>query len=366
MNDLGAEHRAQIVVTTQDIDEIEIGEPRLPAEARLCAVGNDRIYTRVPATRYLVREGKLKKERGDIFDGTSFVVSQFSRVAVILLAVASLGILGLLDYVTGYEISFAVFYLVPVSSTAWYGNRPWAIAIALASSIVWYVAEVAGGYPYTHPAIPIWNACVRLAFFMIVALLLSALRERLLAEREFARTDGLTGLLNRRTFIDRLDHDLGIGRRTATPVTLAYIDVDDFKHVNDTHGHAEGDRLLRAIAGILARGTRRTDTAARLGGDEFALILPATNLAGARVYMRKLSERLLDTHTGFHGITCSIGAVVFEDLPESADEALRAADQFMYRAKRHAKGTHLIGVHARSELEPAPEEPTMDARRRLR
>lgn len=290
-----------------------------------------------------------------MFEGANFLVSHFSRATVMLLALASLGILGLLDYITGFEISFAVFYLVPVGMTAWYGSRYGTIAIALASSLVWYLAEIAAGYPYTHPVIPIWNAFVRLAFFMIVALLISVLRERLLAEREFARTDGLTGLTNRRAFIDRLDHDIGISKRTSTPLTLAYIDLDDFKRINDTYGHDEGDELLRSIADTLTHASRRSDTVARLGGDEFGLILPATDLAGARIFMRRLGELLLHSGEIFQGITCSIGAVVFQDPPERTEEALKAADKLMYEAKRNGKSRHVIGIYAESRVEQAPD-----------
>lgn len=286
-----------------------------------------------------------------MFEVANPVESRWPRAIVILLAVGALAILGLLDYVTGYEISFAVFYLVPVSMTAWYAGRNWAVALALASSLVWYLAEIAAGYPYTHAAIPVWNAIVRLAFFMIVALLLTALHARLLAEHELARADGLTGLLNRRAFVDQLGHDLNISKRTGTPLALAYVDLDDFKHVNDTLGHSEGDRLIQSIASTLAHAGRRSDTAARLGGDEFGLILPATDLDGARTVMRKLGALLLEARDSFRGVTCSMGAVVFVDLPENAEEALRAADQLMYEAKRRGKGTHVIGTYARSRLE---------------
>lgn len=278
-------------------------------------------------------------------------IANFSPVAAVLLALTSLAIVGFIDYLTGYEISFAVFYLVPVSIAAWYASRRWGLMLAFASSFVWYFAELGAGSPYHNLAIPIWNAFVRFLFFLIVVLLLSSLRGRLLVESRLAKTDALTGLLNSRAFLERLEHDLALVARTSSSLALAYVDLDDFKHVNDTHGHREGDRLLRTIAQKLVEGTRRSDTVGRLGGDEFALILPATDVEGAQSLMDKLARTLAGSRDDPYSVTCSIGAVIFRELPISADEAVAAADRLMYDAKRGGKNTLVVGIYSRSTLE---------------
>jgi diguanylate cyclase (GGDEF)-like protein len=267
-----------------------------------------------------------------------------SRTAVLATALAALVVVGVLDHLTGGEIVFSVFYVLPVGIATWYSERTAGLVFASASSVVGYVAELAGGYPYHHPLIPIWNACVRLSFFVIIALLLSALRDRLAAEQRLARTDHLTGLLNSRAFAEQLEHDLRLSDRVGSMLTLAYVDLDDFKQVNDTYGHSEGDRALCAVGQMLINATRRADTVARLGGDEFALILPGTDLDGAQAVVSKIRQLLTNLSVAeSRSLTCSIGAAVFRKQPRSADEAIAAADHLMYRAKSQGKNAVVFG-----------------------
>ena len=270
------------------------------------------------------------------------VATDFPRFGVITIAISSVVVIGALDYLTGYQISFAVFYLIPVTIAAWYATREWGLVLAFGASLAWYVAEIAAGYPYLHGLIPIWNAFVRLVFFAIIALLLSALRSRLNAETQLAKTDALTGLSNSRAFRDRLEHDWGLMKRCGTPLSLMYIDLDNFKSVNDTHGHGTGDRLLRHVANELEKSVRRTDMVARLGGDEFGLILPATDLEGVQSLTQKLGRTFREMDDDGKTVTCSIGAVVFNEHPESTDEAVSAADRLMYAAKVRGKNRHVV------------------------
>lgn len=277
-----------------------------------------------------------------------------SRTAVLATALAALAVVGVLDHLTGGEMAFGVFYVLPVGMATWYADRTAGYVFGFASSAVGYVAELAGGYPYHHPLIPVWNACVRLAFFVIIAMLLSALRARLEAERRLARTDPLTGLPNRRAFRDQLEHDLTLSDRVGSQLTLAYVDLDDFKQINDNHGHREGDRALCAVGRMLIAATRRADTVARLGGDEFALILPGTGLDGARAILSKLRTMLSELSVSAErGLTCSVGAVVFQEQPASAGDAIAVADRLMYEAKTRGKNAMIFRVYARSSVEGA-------------
>jgi diguanylate cyclase (GGDEF)-like protein len=201
------------------------------------------------------------------------------------------------------------------------------------------------GHPYTHPVIPVWNAFVRSAFFVVTVLLLTTLRKSLRAQQDLARTDALTGLCGRREFDARLEHDLTLARRRGGALTLAFVDVDDFKAVNDAHGHAGGDRALRAIAGVLSASLRRTDTAARLGGDEFALVLPDTDGAGARRIVSSLALKLREDPVASRwGVTCSIGVVTFLSSASSPEHIVAAADALMYQVKRGGKGAIAFSV----------------------
>jgi hypothetical protein len=130
-------------------------------------------------------------------------------------------IIGLVDYVTGHEVSLAVFYLGPISVAAWYADRRAGVGIALLSCIFWYVGEEIGGAVYSHPLIPVWNALVRLSSYLIIAFLIEALRSRLELESTLSRTDALTGVLNGRAPAEHLRQP---APRGAWPTTLAFVD----------------------------------------------------------------------------------------------------------------------------------------------
>lgn len=256
-----------------------------------------------------------------------------------------------IDYVTGYEVSLSLLYLAPIGLAAWYAGRRPGYAIAALSCLGWYVADWAAGSEYSSTVIPVWNAIVRLALFVIVAHLLSALRTSLRRQQHLARTDGLTGLYVRRAFEERFLHDLALAGRRQAPLSLAYLDVDDFKAINDTHGHAAGDRVLSVLGHVLGRSVRESDTAARLGGDEFALLLPDTDehaVQQAIANIRRELERAL-TETDLQ-VTCSIGVVTFVDAATSFEEATAAADVLMYRVKNRGKGSVAFHVAGRSDL----------------
>lgn len=275
------------------------------------------------------------------------LLARLSGKRLLLLSLALLLVVAALDHLSGVQISFALFYLLPVSIAAWYVARSAGFVFAVVSSIAWYGVEIAGGYPYDHPAIPVWNATMRLGFFLIVAALLAALRAQLQVDRRLARTDPLTEVLNSRAFRAQLEHDLAVTHRLGRPLTLAYVDLDDFKHVNDLHGHGVGDQVLRAIGLALQGATRRSDTVARLGGDEFAVILPGTDLDGARSILSKLRYGLQTLDVPASSIvSCSIGAVVFRDSPAEVDAAIAAADALMYEAKRRGKDAVAFGLYS--------------------
>jgi len=145
-------------------------------------------------------------------------------------------------------------------------------------------------------------------------------------------------MLNRRALFERLEYVLQLARRQQSTFTIVYIDVDAFKTINDTHGHAEGDRVLRTTAEVLANNIRRADTVARLGGDEFALLLVDTDRLGAEELISKVRHQLKDAlaSAGLPA-TCSIGAVTFHRPPATADDAIEAADALMYKVKAGGK-----------------------------
>ncbi len=154
---------------------------------------------------------------------------------------------------------------------------------------------------------------------------------------EMAITDGLTGIPNYRYFIDKLEEEVKRGRRYSTPFTLMILDLDNFKEVNDTHGHRHGDFVLKEVARRLQHGLRETDILARYGGDEFALLLTQTDSTGGKNVADQILERLslpIVANGVKHFIEASIGVVVGDSAQfGSADELIVAADRALYTAK---------------------------------
>jgi diguanylate cyclase (GGDEF)-like protein len=249
-----------------------------------------------------------------------------------------LGAFAVFDYVTGYEINLSIFYLVPVIFLTWFVSRRAGIVMATLAIGLWAVVEFASGLRYSHSFYPVWNGAVRLTFFLIVVQLVHIMKDARAREAELARTDSLTGVANGRSFSDRAEFELAILRRTKHPLTMAYVDLDRFKHVNDTLGHTEGDRLLRAAAHAIQSRLRATDLVARLGGDEFGILLPDTDRHAAPAAIAAISEAVREVVDGSWDAGCTIGAMTFEMAPESVDFMVRSADELMYRGKRTGRG----------------------------
>ena len=241
---------------------------------------------------------------------------------------------GALDALTGTELSFSIFYLVPVSIVAWrLGGRAGALWSVLAGA-VWLLVDLR---PEAYPgrAVDYWNAGVRLGFFLIVTAALARIRSMWQTERHLAGMDHLTGVLNGRAFHELIEMERSRALRYNRPFTLAYMDVDDFKRVNDRLGHSGGDDALQMVAETIKENIRSMDSVARLGGDEFGLLLPETGTGAAEVALRKIQGRLAEAgaKAGLD-LTFSIGALVCLGPPDSVDQLIRRADALMYAVKR--------------------------------
>lgn len=272
-------------------------------------------------------------------------VSKLSNSLCILLCSALVILIGFLDYITGEEISFSLFYLVPVSLATWRTCRWIGILFCVFSAITWFYTDIKSGHVYSHSAIPYWNAFVRLCFFIIVSSLLVKLRSSLVHEKELSRRDALTGLLNMRAFYDLASIEINRSRRFKRPFTVAYMDVDNFKMVNDKFGHEVGNVLLMSIAEILKDNMRAIDLTARLGGDEFVLLLGETGRESAHIVLSKLQEQILDVlERNRWPATLSIGAVTYNKPPDTVDDMLKKADSLMYSAKNGGKNKMLYEV----------------------
>ncbi len=165
---------------------------------------------------------------------------------------------------------------------------------------------------------------------------------------KLANTDELTGLANRRHFMEALQREIDRAQRYDRPLSLVLLDLDHFKGVNDTHGHAAGDDVLRETAAILRGVCRDVDEAARIGGEELALLLPETNAAGARVMAERVRRKLEQTDlrspdgTTYH-VTASLGVAALGLHADSPDRLLQASDEALYQAKHAGRNRVVVG-----------------------
>jgi diguanylate cyclase (GGDEF)-like protein len=273
-------------------------------------------------------------------------LQRLPRVAVLLLGLALIAGIAWLDNVTGPKLLLNVFYLLPVMLVAWVtASTAYGLLAVLATFLVGPLETYRDGFGFYSLPVAAWNAGMRTAVFCIVLLLLAEVRKLVARLQEQSLTDELTGLANRRAFLDVAAREIERSRRYRHELSLAYLDIDAFKAANDRFGHAVGGRVLIALAGLARATARSVDTVARIGGDEFVILMPETDAPAAL----PLAERLRTTcsraaGTGAAPVTCSIGVVTFERAPSDLEELLTSADALMYEAKaaggdgvRHAR-----------------------------
>ena len=268
------------------------------------------------------------------------------RSVIVTAGLVCVAVLAVIDFATGFEISFALFYVFPISFVAWYAGLKSAVVLSVASAAVWEEANRLAGQTYSSPAIPVWNAITRLGFFVTISVLLEFLKQALMREQALSRTDSLTGIHNRRAFQEEAQVELARARRTERPLTVIYIDLDNFKSINDRLGHETGDRLLCVVARTLRKNLRVTDTVARLGGDEFGVLLPETSDGVAKTLIAKNHQTLVEEmHQNNWPVGFSVGVLTCRVAPETVDAMMRLADELMYSVKADSKNAIRFSVY---------------------
>jgi len=261
-----------------------------------------------------------------------------SRLFFIAIGFVLVIAIGAFDEITGPEYSTSLFYLIPIILVTWYTDRWIGAIISVSSAMTWFIADAMAGATYSKWIVPYWNAVIRLGFFLVITYLLAELKNALDTEREMARVDSLTGAVNGKYFVELANDEIARAGRYGHPFTLAYIDLDNFKTVNDHFGHIEGNGVLSTVVSTIRKNIRATDVIARLGGDEFAILFPETGVDQAKVAVRKIQRSLLDSmQMNEWPVTFSIGAVTFVTAPSTVDEMIKLADALMYSVKNTGK-----------------------------
>jgi len=230
-----------------------------------------------------------------------------------------------------------VLYIIPVLLVTWTEGLAWGIVFGIASitmreAVAWdqMPAETPLGWR-------IGNAAAYVAVVAVAMAGLQRLRRSQAALALLVTQDALTNVLNARAFAERLSQELDRNRRYPRPLALLYMDLDNFKIINDTHGHQTGDAVLRLVADAMRTSVRTADVVGRLGGDEFAVLMPETDAPLADAAAKRLVAGLRNVFKGTPNVTASIGVVSCTATDASTDDLLRRADQAMYDAKRMGK-----------------------------
>lgn len=253
-------------------------------------------------------------------------------------------LVAVLDWLTGRTVSLSLGYLCVIALAAWTMKERAGFLLVLLSIAA---SQWINGWGTAHPneMLPpgpiaaFWNSASRAVAAALIVMLVSTLRHMIETERWRAGTDLLTGALNKAAFVRQLAQVATAAGHDRTTLLLFYMDLDGFKEVNDHHGHAAGDEVLRAFAHAARARIRQGDFFGRIGGDEFAALIrlpaEADGTQVAETLHARLSDALRDTG---HAVTCSMGVLELDARLAAAEPALiEMADAVMYEVKRSGK-----------------------------
>ncbi len=256
----------------------------------------------------------------------------------ITLALSAVLLLGGLTYLLGPRLSTETLFLIPILLAGWSAGRQAGILTAILSGIAWTLADTLANPSALHTLASAWNPAMKLFLILTAANPLPAAKSLLDREKESARNDFLTGALNKKSFLELAQVEMERSRRYKHPFTLAYMDIDHLKFVNERFGHNAGDLLLQSAAKTIRQKTRAMDILARIGEDEFALLFPETQPEPAQVVTRRIQKSLHELmQKNEWPVTFSIGVVTFLLPPNSVEEMTRKADHLLFAAKNSGK-----------------------------
>jgi diguanylate cyclase (GGDEF)-like protein len=258
------------------------------------------------------------------------------NVLVMILIFVLIAVTSWLDYTLSNFNLFIFFTFYVVFASLFLGTKPGIIV-----SLLCAISNLFINMKYLENKwhiIYYLNFSIDLLFFLLILFIVVQLRESLLRERNLSRIDFLTGAYNKRFFTEILSSEMNRSLRFKKTFALAYIDMDNFKYINDTLGHSMGDILLIAFVKILKDNLRQIDTIGRIGGDEFVILLPETESVSGMKTLERLSLLFKDEmEKDKYPVSLSIGLAVFKQAPDSIDEVYKKADLLMYLAKSGGK-----------------------------
>jgi diguanylate cyclase (GGDEF)-like protein len=248
-------------------------------------------------------------------------------------------LVGYINFVTGHELAFSVFYIIPVAFTAWRNGSKMAFAASLLCGVTDLTSFISSDEEYQSVLIPAWGSTVHVIFLFLISGLIVKVNNQMMLIQSMTRTDPLTGCYNRKYFYEILGRELEKGKRNGTSIALAYIDLDNFKTVNDTMGHKEGDFLLVKTVETVNHVIRTVDSLFRLGGDEFVIIINNPVSSELSGMFSRIKDNLRSNLPARYSdmVSLSIGVVTCFACSVSAGELIEKADKLMYDVKKSGK-----------------------------
>jgi diguanylate cyclase (GGDEF)-like protein len=263
---------------------------------------------------------------------------RFYKPLLLVFAIGLVLLIGWVRFLTGPEFAFSLLFLLPIVAVTWLVGPRWGILVSVVSTFSWLFADLCMIDRFSNSTIPLVNESFRLIVFLFIVLMITRHKKLLETQRELAMMDPLTGVANRRSFLQLARMEIDRSRRYNHPFSVMVMDIDDFKRINDHFGHHTGDQLLNTVAETLKTHVRAIDIVARFGGDEFVALLVKTEETAAALIASKLQRQLLCImKENQWQVTFSIGLATYHSSPDSVDETIKAADELMYHVKHNGK-----------------------------
>ncbi len=270
----------------------------------------------------------------------------YSKIIYFLLGLLLSISITIIRYITGPAFQIEQFYLIPIIIVTWYVNKEVGIIIAAISVSLWIVFDHLTMQTLASGIAPGLNEIFRLIIFMFIIFLIERSKYYIMRLTELSGTDLLTKVYNRRGFIKLADLELERSRRYNHSFSLLYIDLDNFKKVNDTFGHHTGDELLVRASEIFDNQTRSIDIVGRMGGDEFCILLPETNKDESKIVYDKLNYAIMKLmNDNKWPVSMSVGIVDFTEKPATVNIMIAEADALMYEVKNSGKNGLILKTY---------------------
>lgn len=259
------------------------------------------------------------------------------RYAIWLASFAIVIILGVIRSATDAEYAFSSFALLFVVLVTWVNGRNSGLLLSVIAAVIWGIADVTSIRHFSSEWIPLVNSITRAATDICIVFIISVLKSSLIQVENMATHDQLTGLFNRRAFINFGKEEVERSRRYGHHLAVVFLDLDNFKKINDSRGHLVGDMVLKKVAVALENTLRASDMTARLGGDEFSVLLPEIDYDSAAETGTKILLAIQAAMKEYPPVSASIGVAWFSTPMKDFESMLNAADGLMYEIKQQRK-----------------------------